>query len=81
MDILDWFIVQTFTHHKKKPPQLYHISCISDMCAVFFKQQKSTKLAFSTEREKNKHITRQITHQKLKAKENVKRVKAIQFSS
>lgn len=82
MDILDWFIVQKFTHHKKKPPQLYHISCISDMCAVIFKQQKkSTKLAFSTEREKNKHITRQITHQKLKAKENVKRVKAIQFSS
>lgn len=68
MDILDWFIVQTFTHYKTKPPQLYHISCISDMCAVFFKQQKSTKHAFSTEWKKNKHITRQITHQQLKAK-------------
>lgn len=82
MDILDWFIVQTFTHHEKKPPQLYHISCISDMCAVIFKQQKKYETCiFYWERKKNKHITRQITHQKLKAKENVKRVKAIQFSS
>lgn len=57
MDILDWFIVQTFTHHEKMPPQLYHISCISDMCAVFFKQQKiSTKLAFSTKKKKKTNI-------------------------
>lgn len=54
MDILDWFIVQTFTHHKKKPPQLYHISCISDMCAVFFKQQKKVRNLHFLLREKKK---------------------------
>lgn len=54
MDTLDWFIVQTFTYQEKKPPQLYHISCFSDMCAVFFQtaKKKGTKLAFSTERKK-----------------------------
>lgn len=41
MDTLDWFIVQTFTHQEKKPPQLYHISCFSDMCAVFFQTAKN----------------------------------------